>query len=65
MTTLLYYNITTNSFPLRANAQSGNPNIAQTTVVGSNNSANDITLQSFVIKIPVRKGSTQLKGVVC
>lgn len=60
MNTLLAYSITTNPFPLEASGQSGSPYLAQLTVVATNNTGSDVTLQGVTIKIPVGQGAAQL-----
>jgi hypothetical protein len=60
MTPLLLYSIVTNPFPLQASAESGNPNIAQLTIVATNNSGSDVTLQGMMVQIPIGQMSTQL-----
>lgn len=60
MTPLLVYSITTNPFPLQASLPGGNPNIAQLTIVATNNSGSDVTLQGIMVQIPIGGGATQL-----
>jgi hypothetical protein len=60
MNPLLTYSITTNPFPLQASASGGNPNIAQMTIVATNNSGSDVTLQGMMVQIPIGQLSTQL-----
>lgn len=60
MNPTLTYSITTNPFPLQASASSGNPNIAQLTIVATNNSGSDVTLQGMMVQIPIGQLSNQL-----
>jgi DNA-binding beta-propeller fold protein YncE len=60
MTPLLLYSITTNPFPLQASPPSGNTNVAQLTIVATNNSGSDITLQGIMVQIPVGQNAPQL-----
>ena len=60
MGTLLQYNIISNPFPLQASASSGSPNVAQVTIVVTNNTNSDVELQGMMIQIPIGQNSTQL-----
>lgn len=60
MSTLLAYSISTNPFPIQASLPGGNPNVAQMTIVATNNSGNDVKLQGMMVQIPIGQGATQL-----
>ncbi len=60
MNTILLYNVNTNPFPLQASAQSGNPNLAQMTIVATNDTQNDVVLQGIMVQIPIGQSATQL-----
>jgi len=60
MNAQLLYSISTYPFPLQASGQSGSPNVAQLTVVATNNTGSDVILQGVTIKIPVGQGAVQL-----
>ena len=60
MNPMLLYSITTDPFPLQASTTDGNLNIAQVSIVATNNSGNDVTLQGIIVQIPVGNGSAQL-----
>ena len=60
MNQLLAYSIITNPFPLQASAPKGSPNVAQLTIVATNNTVSDVTLQGIIVSIPVGGSSTQL-----
>jgi len=61
MNQLLAYSIITNPFPLQASAPSGSPpNVAQLTIVATNNTVSDVTLQGIIVSIPVGESSTQM-----
>ncbi|HUI30572.1 MAG TPA: hypothetical protein VLX91_10175 [Candidatus Acidoferrales bacterium] len=64
MTPLLLYSITTNPFPLQASAESGKLNVAQLTIVATNSSGSDVTLQGMMVQIPIGDGATQLTSDV-
>lgn len=59
-TTRLHYDLTTNPFPLQANAETGTAIRAQMTITATNGSGSDVPLQGLIIQLPVGDGAASL-----
>lgn len=59
-TVLLRYNLTTNPFPLQANAETGTAIRAQMAITATNGSGSDVPLRGLIIQLPVGDGAASL-----